>query len=150
MGSPLFPQPFHGLGERSSPRSTENNSKRTGTPWSKISGATGSIIMGRVPAALRRNNEDRQRELNHNEDDLNYEILPRDIFPLGLSPFSRKIFQTRPIFLIMILLESINSKRKSSRSFFGYLFRNVQIWCNGILQTSKRIVQKRSDVFKGY
>lgn len=74
-----------------------------------------------------RNNEDRQRELNHNEDDLNYEILPRDIFPLGLSPFSRKIFQTRPIFLIMILLESINSKRKSFRSFFGYLFRNVQI-----------------------
>lgn len=51
--------------------------------------------MGRVPAALRRNNEDRQRELNHNEDDLNYEILPRDIFPLGLSPFSRKIFQTQ-------------------------------------------------------
>lgn len=42
-----------------------------------------------------RNNEDRQRELNHNEDDLNYEILPRDIFPLGLSPFSRKIFQTQ-------------------------------------------------------
>lgn len=83
--------------------------------------------MGRVPAALRRNNEDRQRELNHNEDDLNYEILPRDIFPLGLSPFSRKIFQTHPIFLIMILLESINSKRKSFRSFFGYLFRNIQI-----------------------
>lgn len=51
--------------------------------------------MGRVPAALRRNNEDRQRELNHNEDDLNYEILPRDIFPLGLSrekSFKHNIF----------------------------------------------------------
>lgn len=99
----LSPQPFHGLGERSSPpihgeQFQANRNAMIEDKWCNGEHNNGPCSGCASPRP--RNNEDRQRELNHNEDHLNYEILPRDIFPLGPTKETIDLRPSSPLSLL--------------------------------------------------